>query len=99
MAQSSGRYLTALLLCSARPRDGEEGDVGFSAHLEEERRLLYVGMSRARHCLNILCPLADSTNQMPLQPSRFLRDIGAAHVKRCRHDEVVRVGASTGRTT
>ncbi|KAL6126907.1 hypothetical protein ACLB2K_074952 [Fragaria x ananassa] len=42
--------------------------------IEEERRLLYVAMTRARTKLFILYVLTDSNWQM-LQPSRFLREI------------------------
>lgn len=42
--------------------------------IEEERRLLYVGMTRARKKLFILYVLMDSSWQM-LQPSRFLKEI------------------------
>ncbi|TYG55631.1 hypothetical protein ES288_D09G289500v1 [Gossypium darwinii] len=42
--------------------------------LEEERRLLYVAMSRARQKLFILYVTVDSNWQM-LQPSRFLKEI------------------------
>ncbi|XP_078437664.1 P-loop containing nucleoside triphosphate hydrolases superfamily protein [Wolffia australiana] len=44
--------------------------------LEEERRLMYVAMTRARKRLFILHILMDS-NQMLLEPSRFLREIPA----------------------
>ncbi|XP_040367347.1 ATP-dependent DNA helicase SRS2-like protein At4g25120 isoform X2 [Rosa chinensis] len=44
------------------------------ASIEEERRLLYVAMTRARTKLFILYVLTDSNWQM-LQPSRFLREI------------------------
>ncbi|XP_059666899.1 ATP-dependent DNA helicase SRS2-like protein At4g25120 [Cornus florida] len=42
--------------------------------IEEERRLLYVAMTRARKKLYILYVLMDSSWQM-LQPSRFLKEI------------------------
>ncbi|CAA0810991.1 P-loop containing nucleoside triphosphate hydrolases superfamily protein [Striga hermonthica] len=42
--------------------------------IEEERRLLYVAMTRARKKLFVLYVLADSNWQV-LQPSRFLREI------------------------
>ncbi|KAJ1405099.1 UvrD-like helicase, ATP-binding domain [Sesbania bispinosa] len=44
------------------------------ALIEEERRLLYVAMTRARQKLFILYVLMDSNWQM-LQPSRFLKEI------------------------
>ncbi|KAJ7949658.1 ATP-dependent DNA helicase SRS2-like protein [Quillaja saponaria] len=44
------------------------------ASLEEERRLLYVAMTRARKKLHILYVIVDSNWQM-LQPSRFLKEI------------------------
>ncbi|KHN01012.1 ATP-dependent DNA helicase pcrA [Glycine soja] len=45
-----------------------------AALLEEERRLLYVAMTRAREKLFILHVMMDSNWQM-LQPSRFLKEI------------------------
>ncbi|KAE9612123.1 putative DNA helicase [Lupinus albus] len=45
-----------------------------AALLEEERRLLYVAMTRARQKLFILYVMMDSNWQM-LQPSRFLKEI------------------------
>ncbi|KAL5728448.1 hypothetical protein ACHQM5_001529 [Ranunculus cassubicifolius] len=47
---------------------------GNKTSLEEERRLLYVAMTRARKKLYILYILVDSNWQL-LQPSRFLREI------------------------
>ncbi len=41
--------------------------------LEEERRLLYVGMTRARECLEIL--YRTGTSERPRQPSSFLRPL------------------------
>ncbi|CAA6669779.1 unnamed protein product [Spirodela intermedia] len=43
-------------------------------NIEEERRLMYVAMTRARKKLYVLYVLMDS-NRMLLQPSRFLREI------------------------
>ncbi|KAH7307516.1 hypothetical protein KP509_22G063300 [Ceratopteris richardii] len=45
-----------------------------AASVEEERRLLYVGMTRAKRKLYILYTTWDS-NQQLLQPSRFLREL------------------------
>ncbi|OMO52269.1 DNA helicase, UvrD/REP type [Corchorus olitorius] len=52
--------------------NGAETENGTS--LEEERRLLYVAMTRARQKLFILYVTVDSNWQM-LQPSRFLKEI------------------------
>ncbi|PIA50372.1 hypothetical protein AQUCO_01300842v1 [Aquilegia coerulea] len=47
---------------------------GSGTSLEEERRLLYVAMTRARKKLYILYVMVDSNWQL-LQPSRFLKEI------------------------
>ncbi|XP_030530157.1 ATP-dependent DNA helicase SRS2-like protein At4g25120 isoform X3 [Rhodamnia argentea] len=52
--------------------DGATSEIGTS--VEEERRLLYVAMTRARQKLFILYVMMDSSWQM-LQPSRFLREL------------------------
>ncbi|CAA2988805.1 ATP-dependent DNA helicase SRS2 At4g25120 isoform X2, partial [Olea europaea subsp. europaea] len=52
--------------------DGLVNESGTS--IEEERRLLYVAMTRARKKLFILYVITDSNWQV-LQPSRFLREI------------------------
>mmetsp|Transcript_10362 Transcript_10362/g.23379 ORF Transcript_10362/g.23379 Transcript_10362/m.23379 type:complete len:1070 (-) Transcript_10362:48-3257(-) len=44
-------------------------------HLEEERRLLYVAMTRARSELYLLCPLRDCYGNAT-EPSRFLHEVG-----------------------
>lgn len=52
------------------------GIVNGGTTLEEERRLMYVAMTRARKKLYILYVLMDSNWQL-LQPSRFLKEIPA----------------------
>ncbi|CAD6223739.1 unnamed protein product [Miscanthus lutarioriparius] len=56
--------------------------------LEEERRLLYVAMTRARKKLYILHVTVDSNRQL-LQPSRFLREI-PVHLLEVQGEETLR---------
>ncbi|HHB75086.1 MAG TPA: DNA helicase II [Desulfobulbus sp.] len=49
----------------------------FNAHIEEERRLFFVGLTRARHQLYLSRSTAEHRNGRPGygRPSRFIRDI------------------------
>ncbi|MBM3984528.1 MAG: ATP-dependent DNA helicase PcrA [Planctomycetes bacterium] len=65
------------LLPHARTLDDEED-------VQEERRLFYVGMTRAQRHLTLSCAARRATfgSWMPTVPSRFLDELPAAHVVR-----------------
>ncbi|XP_074372671.1 ATP-dependent DNA helicase SRS2-like protein At4g25120 [Apium graveolens] len=60
---------------------------GSALSLEEERRLLYVAMTRAKKKLFILYVLMDSSWQV-LQPSRFLKEI-PKYLQECEGEEIL----------
>jgi ATP-dependent exoDNAse (exonuclease V) beta subunit len=58
------------------------------ACLQEERRLLYVAMSRAKHRLLISHVVMEPTTNTSLEPSRFLAEIGSKHTQKSQKYDV-----------
>jgi ATP-dependent exoDNAse (exonuclease V) beta subunit len=52
------------------------------SYFQEERRLLYVAMSRAKRRLFISHVIMDPNANKSLEPSRFLAEIGSKHTQR-----------------
>ena len=62
---------------------------GFDA-IDEERRLLYVGITRARRRLTLTRPRVGGAHRGEREPSRFLQEIGI------RTRDAARAGAGAG---
>jgi ATP-dependent DNA helicase Rep len=69
--------------------DDEDGDGGGTPAVEEERRLFYVGMTRAKRSLLLTWAQKRSSRgrDVPRKPSRFLDEIGDAHLERVAPDQ------------
>lgn len=56
-----------------------DGEFMTPASVESERRLFYVAMTRARHCLHLLAPALQSGSEQDKRPSRFQQEMRFCH--------------------
>ena len=56
----------------------------FSGKLEEERRLFYVALTRAKSGVTLTCARGKNYNGIPLTPSRFINELPAEQIRRIR---------------
>lgn len=74
--------------CKPRTLPGSDDDDPVAQQLQEERRLLYVAMSRAKRELQLSYSAMDPTGSSAMMPSRFLKEIGSTFIEKSQQYEV-----------